>query len=180
MRIFNTVAFSLAISLSAASLAWSSGSHTDETDPDHGAAVTRLLMPIMSSSRGMDLFVDKGCVACHAVNGVGGHDASALDAHDMEEFMNPFDLAAKMWAMAPYMIEAQEQALGEQILFTGEELADIIAFLHDDIQQHEFTDANLTYAAMEMMNHGHGEETAVEEHEEETGHGHDEGEGHDD
>ncbi|OUS06333.1 hypothetical protein A9Q96_09835 [Rhodobacterales bacterium 52_120_T64] len=137
-------------------------------------------MPIMSSSRGMDLFIDKGCVACHAVNGVGGHDASALDAHDMEEFMNPFDLAAKMWAMAPYMIEAQEEALGEQIMFTGEELADIIAFLHDDNQQHEFSENNLTEMAREMMDHGHGETTAVEEHEEEIGHGHEEGEEHDD
>ena len=166
------------LGFSAATIAWADVGHSD--DDEHGATVTRLLMPIMSSSRGMDLFVDKGCVACHAVNGVGGHDASSLDAHDMDEFMNPFDLAAKMWAMAPYMIEAQEQALGEQILFTGEELADIIAFLHDDAQQHEFTEDNLTKAALEMMDHGHGEVSAVEEHEEEIGHGHDEGEEHDD
>ena len=163
---------------SAATVVWANAGHSD--DDEHGAHVTRLLMPLMSSSRDMNLFVDKGCVACHAVNGVGGHDATALDAHDMGEFMNPFDLAAKMWMMAPYMIEAQEEALGEQILFTGEELADTIAFLHDDVQQHEFTEAILTDEAMEMMEHGHGGESAVEEHEEEIGHGHDEGEGNDD
>ncbi len=158
--------------------AWASGDHTDEHDDDHGANVTRLLMPIMSSSRGMRLFVEKGCVACHAVNGVGGHDAASLDAHDMDMLMNPFDMAAKMWTMAPLMIEAQEQALGEQILFSGEELADIIAFLHDDRQQHEFTEANLTPAAIEMMDHKHGANSGAKEHEEEIGHGHD-GDAHD-
>lgn len=101
----------------------------------------------------------------------------------MDEFMNPFDLAAKMWMMAPYMIAAQEEALGEQIYFTGEELADIIAFLHDDVQQHEFSEHNLTEEALSMMDHGHGEASGVEEHEEEIGHvddDHEEEEDHDD
>lgn len=178
MRILKTISMTAILGFSAVTVVWANAGHSD--DDEHGANVTRLLMPIMSSSRGMDLFVDKGCVACHAVNGVGGHDAASLDAHDMAEFMNPFDLAAKMWAMAPYMIEAQEEAFGDQILFTGDELADIIAFLHDDVQQHAFTEDNLTVAALEMMEHGHGEESAVEEHEDEIGHGHDEGEGHDD
>lgn len=118
----------------------------------------------------MNLFVDKGCVACHAVNGVGGHDASSLDAHDMETFMNPFEMAAKMWTMAPAMIEAQEEALGEQILFTGDELADIIAFLHDDVQQHEFNESILTEQALELMGHSHGPKSGSDEHEEDIGH----------
>lgn len=164
--------------LALATPLWASGDHDDHSDGDeHGAHVTRLLMPIMNSSRGMALFVDKGCVACHAVNGIGGHDATSLDAHEMDEYMNPFDMAAKMWTMAPYMIAAQEEALGEQILFSGEELADIIAFLHDDVQQHEFTEANLTPKAMQMMDHGHGAMTAPKMHKEEIGHGG--GAGHD-
>ncbi|MDQ7079759.1 MAG: c-type cytochrome [Paracoccaceae bacterium] len=101
--------------------------------------VTRLVMPIMSSSRGMQLFIDKKCYVCHSVNGVGGTDAAALDAHDMDEYMNPFDLAAKMWKMATIMIPMQEEELGKQIEFTGDELADIVAFLHDDRQQHLLT-----------------------------------------
>ncbi len=35
----------------------------------------RLIMPMMDPDRGRKLFVAKGCVACHAINGVGGHDA---------------------------------------------------------------------------------------------------------
>lgn len=124
-------------------------------------------MPEMDAARGMILFAEKGCVACHAVNGVGGHDAATLDAHSMEPMMNPFEFAAKMWRMAPYMIEAQEEAFGEQILFTGDELADIIAFVHDDAQQHKFNESMLSARVRKMMNHGHG---GAAEHAEEIGH----------
>jgi cytochrome c len=118
--------------------------------------LTDMRMPNMDPQRGRKLFVTKGCVACHAINGVGGHDATNLDAHTMQSMMNPFEFAAKMWAMAPAMIYAQEEALGEQILFTGDELADIIAFVHDDDEQHHFTDADVSPEAVKMMNHSHG------------------------
>ena len=93
-----------------------------------------------------------------------------LDAHTMDAVMNPFDFAAKMWTMAPYMIEAQEEALGGQILFTGEELANIIAFLHDDAEQHELTEASLSNEVRKMMDHAHGEMPGEEAHKEELGH----------
>ena len=197
MKYLPTLLLSAIIALSGAEISLAAGGHAEaepaetshvetkaEDDKNHGANVTRLLMPIMSSSRGMELFVSTGCVACHSVNGVGGHDATSLDAHDMDEYMNPFDLAAKMWQMAPMMIAAQEEAFGEQIYFSGDELADIIAFLHDDSQQHKFSENDLTPAALKMMDHGHGVQTAVEQHVEETGHVeepvHDNGDGHHD
>ncbi len=135
----------------------------------HGA---RLVIPIMSPERGKALFVDKGCVACHAINGVGGHDAPPMDAHRNMGLVNPFDFAAKMWNHAPGMIAAQEEAFGEQIYFTGEELADIIAFLHNDAAQHRFSEADLTKKARSMMHHEHGGKTAPDAHAEEVGHSH--------
>lgn len=140
-------------------------------DGDHMPMVGMMRMPEMSAVRGMTLFAEKGCVACHAVNGVGGHDATPLDAHSMEPMMNPFEFAAKMWRMAPYMIAAQEEAFGEQIHFTGDELADIIAFVHDDAQQHEFMDSMLSTRVRKMMNHGHGG-TSPDAHADEIGHMH--------
>lgn len=140
---------------------------------DHQPMSSMMAMPMMNPERGMKLFAEKGCVACHSVNGVGGHDATPLDAHEMEGngMMNPFDFAAKMWQMAPYMIAAQEEALGEQILFTGDELADIIAFVHNDAQQHKFTDAILTQRIMKMMNHEHGSaKSGTDAHAEDIGH----------
>lgn len=138
----------------------------------------RLMMPKMDPVRGKKLFVDKGCISCHAINGVGGHDAPAMDAHGMDKKMNPFDFAAKMWNHAPGMIAAQEEAFGEQINITGDELADIIAFVHDDETQHGFSESDLTPKAREMMNHGHGGMSAPDSHAKEIGHGHAEGEGH--
>ena len=127
-------------------------------------------MPVMNSATGRELFASKGCVACHSVNGVGGEDASPLDAHNMEVGMNPFDLAAKMWTMAPFMIQAQEEAFGEQITFTGEELANLTAFLHSDEEQHEFTQDSLSPEILEMMDHAHENTPGEEAHAEELGH----------
>ncbi len=130
----------------------------------------RLVMPMMDPDRGRKLFVSKGCVACHAVNGVGGHDAPAMDAHGMSGLVSPFDFAAKMWNHAPAMIQAQEDAMGEQITFTGDELADIIAFIHNDAAQHRFSERDLTPAARKMMQHEHGAKAAPKAHAKEIGH----------
>ena len=137
-----------------------------------GRLMPRLVMPIMNPQRGRKLFVAKGCIACHAINGVGGHDAPNMDAHEMSESMNPFDYAAKMWNHAPAMIAAQEGAMGEQIYFTGAELADIIAFTHDDQAQHTFSEHDLTVRARAMMHHEHGGKPGPEAHGEELRHDH--------
>lgn len=149
--------------------------HDSETDgADHVPMASLLGNMNMNPAKGRVLFAEKGCVACHSVNGVGGEDATPLDAHGMEDDMNPFDLAAKMWAMAPYMIAAQEEEMGGQILFTGQELGDIVAFLHSDAQQHDFTEASLPGDVREMLEnghgHGHGGMPGEEAHKEDLGH----------
>ena len=80
---------------------------TPQAQPGHMMTMPgarNMAMPRMNATPGRRLFVAKGCVACHSINGVGGHDATALDAHTMTPMMNPFDFAAKMWRMAPAMI----------------------------------------------------------------------------
>ncbi len=146
--------------------------HVSASGPMTGGHGAQLVIPIMNAERGKKIFVEKGCVACHSVNGVGGHDAPAMDAHREMGLVNPFDFAAKMWNHAPGMIAAQEGAFGEQIYFTGEELAHMIAFLHDDEAQHDFGESDLSKKAMEMMHHDHGAKAAPDAHAEEAGHGH--------
>ena len=105
----------------------------------------------MDPVKGRNLFASKGCVVCHAVNGIGGEDAPPLDAANMPSPMNPFDFAAKMWMGAGAMIMMQEDELGEQIEFTGEELANIIAFVHDAEEQKKFSQANIPQRITKLM-----------------------------
>ncbi|SMX49707.1 cytochrome c [Maliponia aquimaris] len=98
-----------------------------------------LMMPTMNAARGRELFASKGCVVSHSINGVGGEDAPMLDAEFMDDVMNPFEFAARMWRGAGAMVALQEDELGGQIDFTGEQLADIIAFVHDAKKQRRFS-----------------------------------------
>ncbi len=171
MRIHLTPAIACTLVVSSAALAHDDKPHADDTQPDHGAHVAKLVSPPGDSVNGMKLFVELSCVGCHAVNGVGGHDAEPLNAHDMMPVMNPLDFAAKMWAKAPAMIKAQKEAYGKQITFTGAQLGDIIAFLHDDPQQHLFSEGTLSPEALALMDHDHGGATGTEHHKDEIGHG---------
>lgn len=62
--------------------------------------------------------------------------------------------------------------MGEQIYFTGAELADIIAFIHDEEAQRTFSERDLTAQARRMMHHEHGGRPGPEAHGEELGHHH--------
>ncbi len=98
-----------------------------------------LLMPDFDAEWGRALFGSKGCAACHSVNGVGGQDAPTLDFDTAAGPMDPFDFVAKMWRGAEAMIYMQQDELGAQIELTGAELAAIVAFAHDPVQQQLFS-----------------------------------------
>lgn len=127
-----------------------------------------LMLPQMDAARGRALFAEKGCVVCHSVNGVGGEDAPMLDAEFMDEAMNPFEFAARMWRGAAAMVAMQEEELGAQIELSGQELADIIAFVHNAEEQKRFGEADIPEHIEEMMHHdgldGHGDEDADGDH----------------
>lgn len=112
-----------------------------------------LMMPRMDAAEGRMLFAAKGCVACHSINGIGGQDAPPLDAENMELPMNPFEFAARMWAGAEAMVELQRDELGDVISLNGEELAAIIAFVHDAEEQVEFSQADIPEEIKAMMGH---------------------------
>ncbi len=167
MAIKKTLVFSLAASLAFIfSLPASAGHKVTENTGEK----TQILMPTMDPERGKKLFVSKGCVSCHSINGVGGTDAPAMDDHTKLGQINLFDFAAKMWNHAPGMLAAQEEELGGQIYFTGDELADIIAFVHNDKVQHTFSEKDLPKEALEKMGHGKGGKSALEDHSQDAGH----------
>ena len=97
-----------------------------------------IALPPMSSERGRTIFLEKGCIACHAVNGVGGDIGPALDAAGLPQPMNAFEFAARMWRGASAMIAMQEdEQFGGQIDLSGQDIADLVAFAHDEDEQAE-------------------------------------------
>lgn len=116
--------------------------HLSQEDRARVLALMRdvgLALPPMDPEHGRELFLEKGCIACHQVNGVGGELGPSLNAEDMPKPMNAFEFAARMWRGAPAMTQLQEQMLGDVITLNGQELADIIAFAHDKHEQEELT-----------------------------------------
>ena len=97
-------------------------------------------MPPMSSQRGRVIFLEKGCIACHAVNGIGGDVGPAIDAAEMPVPMNAFEFAARMWRGASAMIAMQEdEQFGGQTELSGQDIADLIALAHDEGEQAHLT-----------------------------------------
>ncbi|MFC2967966.1 c-type cytochrome [Acidimangrovimonas pyrenivorans] len=138
LQLLSAVSIAAALALAAPVGAQQSGNMQGQ-----GMMGPGLFMPRMDPVAGRHLFASKGCVVCHSINGVGGTDAPKLDASTMKMPMDPFDFAAKMWHGAPAMIAMQNSELGAQIQFTGQELADIIAFVHSPAEQKKFSEADI-------------------------------------
>ncbi len=115
-------------------------------------------LPAMDAANGRLLFASKACVVCHSVNGVGGEDAPMLDAEFMDQPMNPFDFAAKMWRGAESMVIMQRAELGEVIQMSGQELADITAFVHDPQEQARFSVDDIPEDILSLIEHTEAEE----------------------
>ncbi len=103
-----------------------------------------MVLPLADAAHGRQLFVSKGCVICHSINGVGGQAAPALDAIQPEDgeaaaAVDPLDFVARMWRGAPAMLELQAVELGYQIELSAEELADLAVFAGDAGAQAGFT-----------------------------------------
>lgn len=79
-------------------------------------------------TRGARLFVDKGCVKCHALKGEGGETGPDLGKIDLGD--TQLDLAAKLWNHIPSMVAGFERARILRPDLTGEELGSIAAYLY--------------------------------------------------
>ncbi len=121
----------------------------DEMSPEQAERMINLMrdvglaLPPMDAGRGRALFLNKGCVICHSVNGVGGEIGPSLNAAEMPSPMNAFEFAARMWRGASAMTVMQEEELGGVISLTGQELADLVAFAHDAEEQEKLTQSQI-------------------------------------
>jgi mono/diheme cytochrome c family protein len=77
--------------------------------------------------RGKALFVNKQCIVCHQVRGVGGVVGPNLDI--LAQFVSPLEVAADMWNHGPAMAEQMRARSLRRPTFTGGELRDLAAYL---------------------------------------------------
>jgi mono/diheme cytochrome c family protein len=77
---------------------------------------------------GRDLFVERRCIMCHQVGGVGGVAGPDLDRG--VEFDSPSQVAAAMWNHGPAMAESMRSRGIERGTFTGAELVDLLAYIN--------------------------------------------------
>jgi len=153
----------LALALGAGALALPSqvafaGSDTSSAaSGESGQLSAGLIIPKMDAALGRKLFATKGCAVCHSINGIGGEDAPPLDAAYMDTPMNPFEFAARMWRGAEVMFAMQRSELGEVIDLNGEELAAIIAFVHDAEEQAKYTKNDWSKTVADLIEAAHAE-----------------------
>ena len=98
-----------------------------------------MVLPLIDAAHGRRLFVSKGCFICHAVNGIGGMAAPALDAPAGIKRLDLMGFVARMWQGAQAMLELQTLELGYQIHLDGGEIADIAAFAASSEAQRGFS-----------------------------------------
>ena len=110
-----------------------------ESEPDRVIEPTTIVLPLVDADRGRRLFVTKGCVLCHAVNGAGGIAAPALDADPSNDQLDLMGFVVRMWNGAQAMIELQALELGYQIELTGEEIGHLAAFTASSEAQRGFS-----------------------------------------
>lgn len=79
-------------------------------------------------TKGRQVFVNKGCINCHAIYGDGGN--SKLDLGKINLGETQLDLAAKIWNHTPDMIMGMEKAGMIKPTLTGEEFTEITAYLY--------------------------------------------------
>ena len=115
------------------------GEGTDSTSALANAGLRELVQPLPDSTRGRNLFVSKGCFICHAVGGVGGVAAPALDAPKDLEQLNVLNFVARMWWGGRAMLELQDLELGYEIQLDGSEIADLAAFAYSTEAQRGFS-----------------------------------------
>ena len=91
-------------------------------------AKERLYMPPGNPAQGLNTLREKNCLACHAIDGRGS--AIGPDFGQTQWNMSVTEIAALMWNHGSQMAQMMEQKGIGWPMFSGPEMADLIAYLY--------------------------------------------------
>ncbi|MGH7809125.1 MAG: c-type cytochrome [Candidatus Binatia bacterium] len=77
---------------------------------------------------GSQLFTNKGCLRCHAINGVGGVGGPDLGQGILKRSL--LDIAGVMWNHSPGMAHVIEERRAARPVFKAPEMASLLSFLY--------------------------------------------------
>ena len=120
-------------------------------DSNNSQASLRTFVAPGNAGRGKELFVNKGCVVCHSINGAGGVSGPPLDIDPSVRTIDVFEFAARMWKGAEQMIALQVREVGFPIELNGEELTHLAYFLHDYEAQQTFSNEDIPLIVRELL-----------------------------
>lgn len=106
------VGLGAAVALLVAGLAWGASEKSLPTNPVAGAQI----------------FIDKGCVLCHAIRGEGGSVGPDLGRVELNHSL--LEVAGIMWSHSPRMNEKLKELRAIRPSFTPKEMGDLIGFLY--------------------------------------------------
>ena len=95
-----------------------------------GTEVKRVYFEPGSPRRGREVFGAKRCDACHAIAGRGGRGGPDLGTRGRELVGSVSEVAGVMWNHAQGMAAEFQRRRLTQVKFSGEEMADVIAYLY--------------------------------------------------
>lgn len=78
--------------------------------------------------KGQEIFINKGCIKCHAIKGVGGRIGPDLGKGGFDRSL--IQIAGIMWNHSPNMSEKMQELKIPRPMFKVNEMADLIAYLY--------------------------------------------------
>jgi mono/diheme cytochrome c family protein len=112
----------------------SGSSGTSSAPSGHAGGASLAVSDIGDPAQGRALFASKSCGKCHMYLGKGGEDAPALDF--MRGHLSAAEVAnmsGRIWNHLPFMIDAFKEEGISLPSFDGNEMADLIAYLHSGV-----------------------------------------------
>lgn len=97
---------------------------------NEGSGGDRVYFEPGSPRRGEALFKVKRCLSCHAIAGRGGRIGPDLGSRSRDLVGSVSSVAGLMWNHSPVMASEAARSGIPQVTFSGQEMADIIAYLY--------------------------------------------------